>query len=167
MLRGAILTAVSHLELCIAELSLRASYVPEYDAAAARQASLPANTTQRVKFLVEVIEYDGPLRRHAEWLRRAFKRWESFRELRNRMAHGHMTVFRGGPIRFREIVARRREITEGTVSYYGDELEAAALNIARFSRVYQRIWSRAYGSKFLPTIDEVASARCSQSTSES
>jgi hypothetical protein len=95
MLRGAILTAVSHLELCIAELSLRASYVPVYGAAAARRASLPPNTTQRVKFLMEVIEDDGPLRPHAEWLRRALKRWEVFRELRNRMAHGHMTVFRG------------------------------------------------------------------------
>ena len=154
ILRGAILTAISHIELCIAELSLRASYMPEYDVVSSRWRSLPPSTSQRVEFLTEVIKAEGPLQFYARSLERALRRWSDFREVRNRMAHGHMTVFRGGPIRFREIVAKRSEITQATINYYGSELEACALRIARFSRVYQRLWYRARGSDFMPTIND-------------
>lgn len=154
MLRGAILSSVSHIELCIARLALRASYVPAYDEIAAKWKSLPPTTTQRVEFLYEVLQVDGPLGPYAGWLKRSLGRWEAIRAIRNTMAHGHLTVFAGGPIRVHEIVAMRSELTQGYADFRGAQLETIALRYARFSRICQRLSDRASGSDFLPTIDD-------------
>jgi len=154
MLRGAILASFAHIEQCLSELAIRASYAPEYDSIASDHDSLPFTMSKRVRFLKRIAGTAGPLGPYSSLLQSVLKRWEKTKDLRDQMAHAHMSVLPNAPVRFSGIKPDGGEIHMVWSNYFSPALTNAALRAARFSRACQRIRDKFEAQQLLPTFED-------------
>lgn len=147
LFRGSIVSAYGYIETMLGDLALTASRVPAY---AALRDPFPHTADQRVSFLRRAFALP-PLLPYQGWASLLLDRFESHADLRNLAAHARMQVLPDWGITFHDLrregpasVSRRRQ--RMTIS----ELEMAAWQAARLSRLCQRLIQRLEAKAVLP-----------------
>lgn len=89
LLRGAIITQFAHVEFMFADLYFRALQLPEYRSLPAK---LPYLVRKRIARVKQLAAMDGPISAYGTELLGVADGLTEFEDLRQFMAHGHMTV---------------------------------------------------------------------------
>ena len=89
LIRGGIITQFAHVEFMFADLYFRALRRPEYGSLPAK---LPYRVRQRVARVKQLAAMDGPISAYSSELLGVADGLAEFEDLRQYMAHGHMTV---------------------------------------------------------------------------
>ena len=150
MLRGAIISAFSHVDFIAMKISVCASRVSEYQI----RPKPPTRTTERIQYIRDIIDIDGPLTRYRTIIGKAISKLEELNDYRTIVAHASVTL---GPRRlviFPEAmkVFGKNSVVSKHNSTSLDDLNKIAYKYAIFSRACQRLYYKLEESKILPTV---------------
>jgi hypothetical protein len=141
--RGGYVAAMGHIETTLTELAIRASKHPAYGSI--RQ-TFPTRRPDRLKFLQEVCERDGPLRPYRTLLRSIITRFEHGFEIRDYLSHGRMRILSGpgddASLKFEDYYANGAALAFRMHQTTCRRLEADAHRMAGFSRAVDRLYAR-------------------------
>ena len=147
--RGAIVAGWANVETTLNELSIRLSYMPEYQAI---RRSYPHKRKSLANFLRTVFDALGPLQPFNPMANCVLERFEETADLRNLMAHGGMKVLSVATFQMYkskssdEITMLKRMFTER-------EMLALARRASRFSRAVQHLYHRLDQIVEIPPLD--------------
>ena len=91
-LRGAYIAALGTIETVLTELAIRAS---KHDAYVSVRAKFPSRRPDRLKYLEDVCEIDGPLTPYRGLIAGLIKRFRAGLSVRDILAHGRMQIMSG------------------------------------------------------------------------
>jgi hypothetical protein len=90
--RGAFVAAVGELETSLTEVAIRLSRISDYYAL---RTKFPSRRKDRIKFLKQACEANGPYMHLAPVLQKFLSRFEAFSEYRDLLAHARMRALSG------------------------------------------------------------------------
>lgn len=152
ILRSAILWSYSHVEQKVTDIVVRCSHEADYREVSEKP---PFSSAARVKYLRKVLAIPGPLFRFKRLGLAILDRYDASREIRNRMAHADMEVYKDWGIVFDEIIIDGGQISHRRSRYWAGRLEAEAEKAARFSKAVQRVHYAMVGDDQIPdTVDQ-------------
>ena len=153
LFRGSIVSAFGYIETRLSELAIRTSVMDEYFGL---REKLPFPFGKRVKYLREIFKLP-PLMKYQPYACQFLDRLEENYELRNLVAHARMQVSPDWGITFilyqhgdgNQIIEVRKRILLS-------ELEKAAWQLSRLSRLAQLLLERLEQDGILPSIIEAS-----------